>query len=65
MNTFRNKHFKNELNPKYASYDCLHSCELKSSSEKSLEEYLESCDQHSLSDDLDHKNKNLKLKDYF
>ena len=23
MNTFRNKHFKNELNPKYAFYDCL------------------------------------------
>ena len=23
MNTFRNKQFKNELDPKYAFYDCL------------------------------------------
>ena len=44
MNTFRNKHFKNELDPKYAFYDCLHSCELKSSSEKSIGECIESCD---------------------
>ena len=36
MNTFRNKQFKNELDPKYAFYDCLRSCELKSSSEKLL-----------------------------
>ena len=41
MNTFRNKHFKNELDPKYAFYDCLRSCELKSASEKSLEECIE------------------------
>ena len=38
MNTFRNKQFKNELDPKYAFYDCLRSCELKSNSEKSLED---------------------------
>ncbi len=44
MNTFRNKQFKNELDPKYAFYDCLRSCELKSSSEESLEECEESCD---------------------
>ena len=37
MNTFRNKYFKNELDPKYPFYDCLHSCELKSASENSLE----------------------------
>ena len=30
MNTFRNKQFKNELDPKYAFYDCLRTCELKS-----------------------------------
>ena len=36
MNTFRNKQFKNELDPKYAFCDCLRSCELKSSSEKLL-----------------------------
>ena len=40
MNTFRNKHFKNELDPKYAFYDCLRSCELKSASENSLEECI-------------------------
>ena len=38
MNTFWNKHFKNELDPKYAFYDCLRGCELKSTSENSLEE---------------------------
>ena len=41
MNTFRNKQFKNELDPKYAFYDCLRICELKSSSEKTLEECVE------------------------
>ena len=44
MNTFRNKHFKNELDPKYAFYDCLRSCELKSTFENSLEECVESCE---------------------
>jgi len=53
MNTFRNKQFKNELDPKYAFYDCLRSCELKSSSEKTLEECLDNCDCEPLSDDLD------------
>ena len=51
MNTFRNKQFKNELNPKYSFYDCLRSCELKSSSEKPLEECLESCEDKPLSED--------------
>ena len=37
MNTFRNKQFKNELDPKYAFYDCLRSCELESDYKKSLE----------------------------
>ena len=44
MNTFRNKQFKNQLDPRYAFYDCLRSCELESSSEKLLEECVESCD---------------------
>ena len=44
MNTFRNKHFKNELDPKYAFYDCLRSCELESSSEKLLEGCVDTCD---------------------
>ena len=53
MNTFRNKQFKNELDPKYAFYDCLRSCELKSSSEKTLEECVDSCDWEPFSDDVD------------
>ena len=53
MNTFRNKQFKNELDPKYAFYDCLRSCKLKSSSEKTLEECVNSCDWEPLSGDLD------------
>ena len=47
MNTFRNKQFKNELDPKYAFYDCLRSCEIKISLENSLEEYIEKCDWNS------------------
>ena len=45
MNTFRNKQFKNELDPKYAFYDCLRSCEIQSfsNSEQSLEECIENC----------------------
>ena len=58
MNTFRNKHFKNELDPKYAFYDCLRSCQLKSYSEKSLEECAERCDWSSAPGYLDSQNKN-------
>jgi len=53
MNTFRNKNFKNELNPKYAFYDCLRSCEINSNSEKSLEECVENCEPRTLSKNLD------------
>ena len=53
MNTFRNKQFKNQLDPKYAFYDCLRSCELKSSSEKFLEECVDICNWKSLLDDFD------------
>ena len=53
MTTFRNKHFKNELDPKYAFYDCLRSCELKINSENSLEECVESCELRPLPKDLD------------
>ena len=52
MNTFRNKHFKNELNPKYAFYDCLRSCELKNTSENSIEECVEYCKLRPLSKNL-------------
>ena len=44
MNIFRNKQFKNEIDPKYAFYDFLRSCELKSNSEKSLEECVDNCE---------------------
>ena len=53
MNTFRNKHFKNELDPKYAFYDCLRSCEIKSNSEKSLEEWVENSEPRRLSKNFD------------
>ena len=53
MNTFRNKQFKNELDPKYAFYDCLRSCEIKSNSEKSLEECVENCESSSVPKNLD------------
>ena len=52
MNTFRNKYFKNELDPKYAFYDCLRSCELKSNSENSLEECVDSCELRPFPKDL-------------
>ena len=53
MNTFRNKHFKNELDPKYAFYDCLRSCELKINSENSLKECFDNCELRPLPKDLD------------
>ena len=53
MNTFRNKHFKNELDPKYAFYDCLGSCEIKSNSENYLEECVENCELRTFSKNLD------------
>jgi len=52
MNTFRNKQFKNELDPKYAFYDCLRSCEIKSNSEKSLEECFENSEPKALPKNL-------------
>ena len=53
MNTFRNKHCKNELDPKYGFYDCLRSCELKSASEKSLEECIDHCELNPLQENFD------------
>ena len=53
MNTFRNKQFKNELDPKYAFYDCLRSCELKSKSENSWEECVDNCELRPLTKNLD------------
>ena len=53
MNTFKNKQFKNELDPKFAFYDCLCSCELKSATENSLEECIEHCELKPLPKNLD------------
>ncbi len=44
MNTFRDKQFKNELDPKYAFYECLRSCQIKNASKDSLEECILSCE---------------------
>ena len=53
MNTFRNKQFKNELDPKYAFYDYLRSCEIKSNSQKSLEECVENFEPSPVPKNLD------------
>ena len=53
MNTFRNKYFKNELNPKYVFYDCLLSCEITRNSEKSLKECFDNCELKPLPKNLD------------
>ena len=44
MNSFRDKNFKNSLDPNFTSYECIRSCEIKSSTENSLENYLISCE---------------------
>ena len=54
MKTFRDKQFKNELDPKYAFYDCLRSCELKSTSQNSLDECIDFCELRPLPKNLDY-----------
>ena len=53
MNTFRNKHFKNKLDQKYAFYDFHRTCELRNTSQKALEECSQSCESKILRKDLD------------
>ena len=53
MNTFRNKQFKNELDPKYAFYDCLRSGELESNYKKSLDECVENRELRPAQENLD------------
>ena len=43
MNTFRDKHFKNNLDPKAAYYDCIRSCELNTSTEQGVENCVAQC----------------------
>ena len=43
MKTFRDKHFKNKLDPKAAYYDCIRSCELNTSTEQGTENCIVKC----------------------
>ena len=44
MNSFRDKNFKNSLDPNFSTYDCIRSCEIQRSTEQSLENCLISCE---------------------
>ena len=44
MNSFRDKNFKNSLDPKFTTYECIRSCEIQRSTERSLEKCLISCE---------------------
>ena len=44
MNSFRDKNFKNSLDPNFTSYECIRSCEIQRSTEQSLENCLISCE---------------------
>ena len=43
MKTFRDKHFKNNLDPKAIYYDCIRSCELNTSTEQGVENCVIKC----------------------
>ena len=43
MKTFRDKHFKNKLDPKAAYYDCIRSCELNTSTVEGSENCTFKC----------------------
>ena len=43
MNTFRDKHFKNKLDPKAAYYECIRSCEINKSTEKGVKNCILKC----------------------
>lgn len=44
MTTFRDKHFKNELDPKAAYYECVRSCEINKSTEQSVVNCKSECE---------------------
>ena len=44
MNSFRDKNFKNTLDPNLTSYECIRSCEIQSSTKNSLENSSISCE---------------------
>tara|TARA_Y100000589_G_scaffold294748_1_gene300642 strand:- start:67 stop:252 length:186 start_codon:yes stop_codon:yes gene_type:complete len=43
MKTFRDKHFKNNLDPKVVYYDCIRSCVLNTSTEAGAENCFIKC----------------------
>ena len=43
MNTFRDKYFKNELDPKATYYECIRSCEINKSTEKGVKNCILKC----------------------
>ena len=43
MGTFRDKHFKNKLDPKSTYYECIRSCEINKSTEKGVENCIIEC----------------------
>ena len=44
MTTFRDKYFKNKLDPKAAYYECIRSCEINKSTEKGLKNCILKCE---------------------
>ena len=44
MNSFRDKNFKNQLDPNLTSYKCIRSFDIQISTEKSIENCLISCE---------------------
>tara|TARA_Y100000589_G_C27183581_1_gene641774 strand:- start:2529 stop:2726 length:198 start_codon:yes stop_codon:yes gene_type:complete len=44
MTTFRDKHFKNKLDPKATYYECIRSCEINKSTEKGIKNCLTECE---------------------
>ena len=43
MKTFRDKQFKNKLDPKAVYYDCIRSCEINISTQKGVENCVVKC----------------------
>tara|TARA_Y100000589_G_scaffold38664_1_gene32419 strand:+ start:270 stop:467 length:198 start_codon:yes stop_codon:yes gene_type:complete len=44
MTTFRDKHFKNNLDPKAAYYECIRSCEINKSTEIGVDNCITECE---------------------
>ena len=44
MNTFRDKYFKNKLDPKAAYYEFIRSCEINKSTEKAVQNCVLKCE---------------------